>query len=95
MKRRNKVELFEEIRREYEFGVGTISGVARKFNVHRRMVREAIKSALPAPRKTPQRSSPKLDLVRDFIFVTEHQTYPRQVRLLAAVGCIMHLEYEP
>jgi ActR/RegA family two-component response regulator len=35
MKRRNKVELFEEIRREYEFGVGTISGVARKFNVHR------------------------------------------------------------
>ena len=26
---RAKVELFEEIRREYEFGVGTIAGVAK------------------------------------------------------------------
>jgi hypothetical protein len=46
---RAKVELFEEIRREYEFGVGTIAGVARKVKVHRRMVREAIASALPKP----------------------------------------------
>ena len=30
MKRRAKVELFEQIRREYEFGVGTIKGVAHK-----------------------------------------------------------------
>ena len=35
------MELFEAIRREYEFGVGTIQGVARKLGVHRRMVREA------------------------------------------------------
>ena len=48
---RTKVELFEEIRREYEFGIGTIAGVAKKLKVHRRMVREAIGSALPAPRK--------------------------------------------
>lgn len=82
MKRRNKVELFEEIRREYEFGVGTISGVARKFNVHRRMVREAINNALPAPRKTPQRSSPKLDAVRDFIdqILEADQKAPRKQR---------------
>jgi NHL repeat len=39
------VELFEQIRREYEFGVGTIAGVAKKLKVHRRMVREAISSA--------------------------------------------------
>jgi ActR/RegA family two-component response regulator len=39
MQRREKVELFEQIRREYEFGVGTIKGVARKLGVHRRMVR--------------------------------------------------------
>ncbi len=39
MTRRNKVELFEQIRREYEFGVGTIADVAKKFGVHRRMVR--------------------------------------------------------
>jgi hypothetical protein len=29
------VELLEELRREYEFGVGSIAGVARKFGVHR------------------------------------------------------------
>jgi ActR/RegA family two-component response regulator len=39
---RAKVELFEQIRREYEFGVGTVAAVARKLGVHRRMVREAI-----------------------------------------------------
>jgi hypothetical protein len=38
MERRAKVELFEQIRREYEFGVGTIKGVATKLGVHRRMV---------------------------------------------------------
>ena len=37
--RRDKVELFEQIRRELEFGVGTIAGVSRKLGVHRRMVR--------------------------------------------------------
>ena len=35
------MELFEQIRREYEHGEGTIAGVARKFGVHRRMVRQA------------------------------------------------------
>jgi ActR/RegA family two-component response regulator len=35
------VELFEQIRRVLEFGVGTIAGVSRKLGVHRRMVREA------------------------------------------------------
>jgi hypothetical protein len=30
---RAKVELFEQIRREYEFGVGTIAGVAKKLKV--------------------------------------------------------------
>ena len=35
MKRRAKVELFEEIRREYEFGIGTVRGVARKLGVGR------------------------------------------------------------
>lgn len=82
MKRRNKVELFEEIRREYEFGVGTISGVAEKFNVHRRMVRDALESAVPPPRKTPRRSSPKLDAVRDFIdrILEADQKAPRKQR---------------
>ena len=42
-----KVELFEQLRLEHEFGIGTIAGVAAKFGVHRRMVRQAIAGALP------------------------------------------------
>jgi len=41
-RRKASVELFESIRREYDFGVGTIQGVASKLGVHRRMVREAL-----------------------------------------------------
>ena len=33
MERRAKVELFERIRREYEFGIGSIKGVATKLGV--------------------------------------------------------------
>ena len=64
---RAKVELFEQIRREYEFGVGTIAGVAKKLGVHRRMVREAISSALPSPRKRTQRPRWKLNSAVEFV----------------------------
>lgn len=50
MNREAKAELYEQIRPEYEYGVGTIKGVAREIGVHRRMVREAITNALPLPR---------------------------------------------
>lgn len=61
------MELFEQMRREYDHGVGTIKGVARKFGVHRRMVREAIGNAVPPARKIPQRERPKLAAVIPFI----------------------------
>jgi hypothetical protein len=54
------VELFEQLRREYEFGIGTIKGVSRKFGVHRRLVRQAVNSALPPDRTYRQRSKPVL-----------------------------------
>jgi transposase len=62
-----KVELFEQIRREYEFGIGTIAGVARKLNVHRRMVREAVGSAIPPRRKTTSRPRWKMAPALEFV----------------------------
>ena len=67
MDRRTKVELFEEIRREYEHGEKTIKGVARKLGIHRRMVREALGSAVPRARKVPEREKPKLAAAIPFI----------------------------
>ena len=61
------MDLFEQLRREHEFGIGTIAGVAAKFGVHRRMVRQAIAGALPPPHAYPQRIKPKLDGVMAFI----------------------------
>ena len=42
------MELYEQIRREYEHGSGTIREVSRKLGVHRREVRKALSSAIPA-----------------------------------------------
>jgi hypothetical protein len=67
MDRRTKVELFEEIRREYTHGTGTIQGVSKKLGVHRRMVRQALACATPPERKQPVRSCPSLGPVTDFI----------------------------
>jgi transposase len=66
-RRKATVELFEAIRREYEFGVGTIQGVARKLGVHRRLVREALNGAVPAEKPSRPRARPRIEPVADFI----------------------------
>ena len=68
-RRRASVELFEQIRREYEFGVGTVAGVARQFGVHRRLVREALGNAVPQKRPSPPRPRPRprIEPVQAFI----------------------------
>jgi hypothetical protein len=80
--RRDKVELFEQIRREHEFGVGTISGVSRKLGVHRRLVREALSSAVPAASKPQERRLRKLEAAAPFIdrVLSEDQHTPPKQR---------------
>lgn len=75
------MELFEQIHREYEFGVGTIAGVSRKLGVHRRMVREALNSAVPAEVKPQQRRLWKLEAATAFIdriLVEDRQAQAKQ-----------------
>ena len=66
-RRKATVELCEQIRREYEFGLGTIQGVARQFGVHRRLVREAVQSAVPRQKGPPVRPRPRVEPVGAFI----------------------------
>jgi hypothetical protein len=61
------VELFEQIRREYDFGVGTVLGVARRLGVHRRMVRQALANAQPPERKQAERERPVIAPLVPFI----------------------------
>jgi len=77
-----KVELFEQLRREHEFGIGTVAGVATKFGVHRRTVRQALASALPVVHRYPTRLKPKLDAVVAFIdgILEADQRAPRKQR---------------
>ena len=76
------MELFEQIRREYEHGVGTIKGVARKLGVHRRLVREALADAVPKERKKPERERPKLSEAIPFVdaILTADRKAPRKQR---------------
>ena len=61
------MELYEQIRREFEHGAGTVRGVSRKLGVHRREVRQALVSAVPAERKVPERERTKLSAAIPFI----------------------------
>src|SRR3954466_5837786 len=66
-RKRATVELFEEIRREYEYGAGSVKGVARQLGVHRRLVREALADAIPKPKQEAKRPSPAIGPTKEFI----------------------------
>jgi hypothetical protein len=55
MNMKGKIDLYAKIRHEYRWGVGTIRGLAEMFNVHRRLVRDALDNPLPPKRKIPLR----------------------------------------
>ena len=62
-----KVELFDRIRHDSWREGLSVRALARKYGVHRRLVREALAHAEPAPRKTPVRRSPQLEPLKEII----------------------------
>jgi transposase len=58
---RSRVELFEQIRRDWRTGGSSIRELADRHHVHRRTVRQALASAVPPPRKAyPPRPRPAI-----------------------------------
>jgi len=77
------VELFWLIRRDHEFEGLSTRALARRYGVHRRTVREALDSALPAERKRPEgRPAPALGAYRALVdeWLIADQGAPRKQR---------------
>jgi transposase len=77
----SRVEQFESIRRDAREGMG-IRALARKHRVHRRVVRQALASAVPPKRKQPGREAPVLGEWKPLIRarVETDQELPRKQR---------------
>ena len=61
------MELYEAIRRDARREDLSIRALADRHGVHRRTVRAALASAVPAPRKVPVRVAPKLEAAKPLI----------------------------
>lgn len=79
---RSKVELFEAIRRDARVGEVSIRGLADRYGVHRRTVRQALSAAEPLARKVPVRVAPRLDPAKALIdaMLREDVTAPKKQR---------------
>ncbi len=77
-----RVELFAAIRFDWQRNQMSVRALARKYDVHRRTVRQAIASPVPPGRKTPERQATVLDQVRDLIdgMLREDLAAPRKQR---------------
>jgi transposase len=79
---RSKVELFEAIRRDARVEEVSIRGLADRYGVHRRTVRQALAAAEPPARKVVVRAAPRLDPAKALIdaMLREDLTAPRKQR---------------
>ena len=77
-----RVELFAAIRFDWQRNQMPVRALARKYDVHRRTVRQAISSPVPPDRKTPERAAVVLDRVRELIdgMLREDLTAPPKQR---------------
>ena len=79
----SRVELFEQIRRDRDRDGLGIRALAAKHGVHRRVVRQALESAVPPPKRRPEsRPAPKLGAYRELIdeWLVADQLAPRKQR---------------
>ena len=77
-----RVELFAAIRFDWQRHQMSVRSLARKYDVHRRTVRQAIASPVPPGRKAPERRAMVLDGVRELIdgMLREDLAAPRKQR---------------
>jgi transposase len=76
------VELFEEIRKAHDREELGIRALSARFAVHRRVVRQALESPIPPPRKAVVRPAPLLDPWKPTIdgWLADDQEAPRKQR---------------
>jgi transposase len=77
-----RVELFAAIRYHWQRNQMSIRSLARKYDGHRRTVRQAIASLLPPERKVPVRAAPVREAVTGWIYEILHEDLaaPRRQR---------------
>src|SRR5260370_25921764 len=77
----SKVELFAAIRWDRQMGLG-VRALGRKYQVHRRTVRQALGSPVPPERKAPAREAPVREAVAGWIdaMLAEDLDAPRKQR---------------
>ena len=79
---RSRVELFEQIRRDWRAGGASVRELAVRHHVHRRTVRQALASAVPLPRKAyrprPRPAIGPYEAIIDAWLLADREVPPKQ-----------------